>query len=128
MTFSYEPSTELGQVRLLIPDKDEGHVIFQDEEIQVFLDMNDTSPRRAAAEALETIASDQAMVLKVISLLDLRTDGVSLAKELRERASRLRELAAQADAEDEALFDWAETADNAFQKRERVWKQAQRNP
>lgn len=127
MTFTYDVSTSTGKVRMLIPDRDEQNVIFQDDEIQAFLSLNDSSVKRAAAEALETIASDQALTLKVISLMDLSTNGASLATALMARAKQLRESADQTDAEDGELFDWAETAETTFQKRERIYKQAQRN-
>jgi hypothetical protein len=47
----------------------------------------------AAAMALESWASNQAMVVKVTTLLDIKVDGVAVAKELRARAASLREQA-----------------------------------
>jgi hypothetical protein len=127
MAFTYDLSSDVGKVRLLIPDRIEEEAIFQDAEIEAFLDLNDDNLRRAAAEALETIASDQALVLKVIRLMDLSTDGPAVAAELRERAKGLRQAADEAEAgEDDALFDYAEMPETMFQQRERVVKQAQR--
>lgn len=129
MAFTYDVATEIGQVRMLIPDRDEANAMFNDEEVQAFLDMN-ASVKYAAADALDTIASDQALTLKVISLMDLKTDGPATAKSLMERADKLR---TRADAEAEAeeadagdLFDYGEMVTNEFTKRERVVKQAQR--
>lgn len=127
MSFTYDASTSIGKVRMLIPDRDEQHAVFTDEEIQAYLEMNDSSVKRAAAEALETIASDNAMTLKVISLLDLSTNGAATSSALMARAAKLRESADQAEAGAEALFDWAEPAETVFQQRERIYKQALRS-
>lgn len=126
MAFTYDLSTSIGKVRMLIPDRDEQHPIFQDDEIAVFLSENSDSLRRATAEALETIATDQALTLKVIQTLDLSTNGASLMNSLMARAKSLREQADQTEAEESALFDVAEMSINEFQARERVYKQAQR--
>lgn len=127
MAFTYEPTTDIGKVRMLIPDRVEDSPIFQDEEIDAYLSMNDSNVRRAAAEALETIASDEVMTLKVMSTLDLTTNGASVSSALLERAKVLR---AKADDDDNANegggFDYAEMDVNAFTYRERVYKQRQR--
>lgn len=122
MTYSYDPATDIGKIRLIISDKDEQHVIFQDEELQAYLDMTG-DVRRAAADALESMASNQAMVLKVIRTLNLSTDGAATARALREHAKNLREQADAADAGDGGLFEIAEFAGDVFTQRERVWNQ-----
>jgi hypothetical protein len=112
---------------MLIPDRVEDSAVFQDAEIEAYLSMNDSNVRRAAAEALETIASDEAMTLKVITTLDITTNGASTSASILERAKLLREQADKDDdAEDGGGFDYAEMNVNAFTGRERVWKQAQR--
>lgn len=127
MAFTYDLSTSIGKVRKLIPDRDEVNAVFQDDEIQDYLTENSDSVRRAAAEALETIATDQTLVLKVIKTLDLSTDGAAMMDALLKRASLLRTAADRAEAEDEALFDFAEMGVTEFQKREIVYKKAQRS-
>ena len=128
MTITYDTATNIGKTRMLIPDRDLSNAVFQDVEIQAFLDLNDQTVRRAAAEALETIASDQAMTLKVIRLLDLSTDGRAVSQALLERAVRLREAADQAEeGEEGGLFDYAEMVTGAFTERERIVKQAMRD-
>ena len=128
MTFSYDPTTEVGKVRMLIPDRVEENAVFSDEEIAAYLEMNEANVRRAAAEALETIASDEAMTLKVISTLDLTTNGASTSAAILERAKILRQQAAEADAGEEGgMFDYAEMIPNAFTRRERVLNQALRD-
>jgi hypothetical protein len=89
-------STDLGKVRLLIPDTDEDNLLLTDDKITAFLGM-ETGVKRAAALALETIASNEALVGKVIKTQDLSTDGTRVSAELRARAAQLRR---QADDDD----------------------------
>lgn len=113
MAFTYDVSTDIGKVRMLITDRDESRPVFQDAEIQAYLDLEDSSIRRAAAAALETMASDQALVLKVIVTLDLETDGAKVSDALMKRAAVLRKT------EDETgAFDIAEMITNDFGDRE----------
>jgi len=79
------------QVRLLITDSDPEHYIFTNVEIDNFLIMEDNNIKLASATALDTIATNEALVLKVIKLLDLQTDGAKLAETLMKRAEKLRE-------------------------------------
>lgn len=120
MAATYTPGSSAPKdlVRLLIPDRvvTPEEVIFSDEEIVAFLDFNGDVVRLATADALETIASDEALVQKVIHLGDLTTNGPAVSKELRERAASLRkqyaesgEVAAGGSPIDE-LFAIAETA------------------
>jgi hypothetical protein len=73
---------------------------------------------RAAAAALDTIASNEALVQKKIRSLDLQTDGPAVAKELRAHAAELRR---QAEEEDTAAgdFEVAEMVFDDFGRRER---------
>ena len=59
--------------------------------------------KRAAALALETIATNEALVLKVLTRVDVQTDGAKLAEALLKRSGLLR---AQADAVDAAADDF----------------------
>lgn len=97
VTWPIDLSSDVGKVRTLIPDKNQTWFAFQDEEIEVFLDI-EGSVKSATALALETIASDIAMVDKVIQTLDLKTDGAKTAEALLARAKLLRE----SDETDEA--------------------------
>jgi len=126
MAFTYDVTNEIGRVRLIINDKVEATAIYSDEEIGAFLDLNEDSVKRGAAAALDSIASDQALVLKVIRTLDLSTDGASVARALREHAQRLRDEANDSDAGEGDLFDYAEMVTNAFTARERVTNQTLR--
>lgn len=131
MAFTFDVTTDVGKVRLLIPDRVAGEPIFEDEEIEAILALEDDNVRRAAAMALETIASDQAYTLKAITSLGLTTNGPAVAKSLLDRADKLRSQADKADADAEAaedggLFDIAEMTHTAFAYRERLVKEAQR--
>jgi hypothetical protein len=120
MTFTYDIATTRGQVRLLIPDTSVTGYVFEDAEIDAFLTL-ETDVRRSAALALETIASSQALCLKVIRVLDLQTDGAKVADALLKRAAGLRDQAEEAEAaEDGGAFDVIEMVPNTFAYRERL--------
>lgn len=130
MAFTYNDdaaATPAGRVRLLIFDTDSSRAIFSDAEIAAFLSMEGSVVERGAARALETIARQQALLLKVMRRLDLETDGAKLAAELRASAKLLRDQADEAEASEGDLFDVAEFVDNHFSARERIWKQMLRN-
>lgn len=94
-----------GQVRLLIPDtaQDENdEYIFTDGQIAAFLSIYKDNIKRAAAQALDVLATDTALLLKVVRTDDLQVDGVKVAAELRARAKSLREDADADDYEDAA--------------------------
>lgn len=90
---TYDTTTDIGRTRLLISDRDEANQIFTDAEITAFLDLEGTV-RLAAAQALDTIASNEALVQKVIRTQDLAADGAKLADALRKHADSLRNAAA----------------------------------
>lgn len=87
------PSTEQQTVRLLISDTDASTRFFSTAELALFLAMNSNSPRRAAAQALDTMAANEAMVSKKIRTKDLQTDGPAVADALRKQAAELRRQA-----------------------------------
>ena len=123
MTWSYSAgATAKDNVRLIITDIDGTNAIFSDEEITAFLTLNASNTLRAAAMALDTIASSEVLVLKVIRLLDLTTDGAKVADALRKHAASLRE---QAVLEDEG-FDIAEMVFNPATFVEKINKEALR--
>lgn len=99
-----------GKVRLLIADTDETHQVLTDPEVDGYLAMHDGSPsavRRAAADALDAIATSETLVSKVMRTADgTTTDGAKVADSLRKRAETLR---AQADDEDDDAA-WGDAA------------------
>lgn len=92
-----DPATDIGKVRLLAVDLDEVTPLFEDAQITALLGMCGDRVRRAAAMALDTIASSEALISKRIRTLDLQTDGPAVAKALRDHAQRLREEDDQLD-------------------------------
>lgn len=102
-----------------------------DATIQVYLDLqldddeSDTPDgdtyRLASAMALDAIASSQALILKHIDLLDLKTDGPAVAKALRAHAESLRALVFEGG---EDTFDIIEQVNDAFGYREKILKDA----
>ncbi len=124
--FSYDLTTTVGKIRLQIPDNNSASYVFEDQELSALYAIEDSSLKRAVALALETIASNEAMVLKVIKVLDLQTDGAKTSDALLKRAALLRSQAAEQDDIDAAGFDWAEQVNTSFQARERYLKQARR--
>ncbi len=124
MTYTVDISSYIGLVRLRIFDRDVLNPIFQDEDIAaVYTTLERESVKRTAAFFLETIATQQALILKVIKNLQLSTDGAKLADSLQKQAADLR---AQADIDDAALgegFDWAEQVFDPFTERERLIKE-----
>lgn len=124
MAFTYDLTSERGQVRLLITDTDHDNPIFQDNEIDFFLsntavDGNDVN--LAGAKAMETIAASEALVQKKMKLLDLTTDGPAVADSLRKAAALLRE---QSDSESD--IDVIEQNLNIFSARQIIWNDAVR--
>ena len=113
-------------VRLLIADTDVTNAVFEDEELDALLVLESSNVLRGGM-ALETIASSQVQVLKVIRLMDLTTDGAAVSRELRARAAALRARADELEAaEDDGAFDVAEMTVNHFSWRDQVYNQALR--
>jgi len=128
MTWEYDPESGApkDQIRLLIGDTDQANAenrYFEDEEIDSFLAMANGNVYLATAQALDTLASTEALILKKISILDLSTDGPAVAAELRARATELR---SQAYDGDDNLPDWAELVLDPHTFDERVSNQAER--
>ena len=119
MSATYVLTSDVGKFRAIFPDTDLSSPLFQDEEIQVFLDL-EGDLRRARARGLERAASDLVLTLRVTKVLGLEVNGVSAGQELRLEAAAEREKAAEAEARDKPMFDWAEMALDDFSARERI--------
>lgn len=124
MTFTYDPTTDIGRVRRTLPDKTASVYFWTDEEIQSFLN-DEGNWRRASALALETMASDSAMVLLVMKVQNITTDGAKVSDALLKRAAELRK---QANIDEAATsggsFDVIETVTDDFGYRQRLFNQA----
>jgi hypothetical protein len=110
-------TTPVGQVRLLIADTTESALTLTDQQVEGYLGLYGgtaatstlSQTRRAAADALDAIATSEALVSKVIRTHDLSTDGAKLADVLRKQAATLR---AQADtADDDAAGGFLDVAE-----------------
>lgn len=81
MTYTYDYTTQpvVARVRRRINDVfGPGEIIFSDEEINdVYNNLERSSVKRTSAYLLETIASNEAYVQKVIKLLSLSTNGAA---------------------------------------------------
>lgn len=121
MSFTYNLVTHptISKIRLFIPDNKADSYVFEDDEIEAFYTL-EGSLKRAAAFALETIASNEAMVLKVIRLLDISTDGAKVADALLKRAALLRRQADDEEVAESGAFDIAEMVIDPFQYRQKV--------
>jgi len=119
-------STDVAKVRLLISDIDDASQIFNDQAISAFLSMAlDGNIKRAAAQALLVMATNEVLVQKRIKLLDLSTDGPAEAEALRKLALQYR---AEADEEEITdAFDWAEQINTPAQYDEFLYKDRLRN-
>lgn len=108
----YDPTTPEGMVRLLLNDVDAAAQVFTDGEISAFLTLEGGSVKRAAAQAIDTNATNEALASKVLRTQDLSTDGAKVAAAMREHADRLRAQADREDAaDDEGFFQIVPMAD-----------------
>lgn len=123
MIWSYDVSTDRGKVRLLATDTDTSNQIFSDAEVDAFLNLHGADVLYAAAEALDTIATNEALVLKVLSVMDVSTSGDRLAAALMARADKLRK---QSDEHPATVIDYAEVISTPSQYRERLLNQVLR--
>ena len=129
MAFTYVLTTDRGKVRLIIDDKDTDTVanqFFDDDEIDCFLtlagDLDGDTVMHASALCLDTWATNQALVLKKVVLLDVETDGPAVSAAMRAHAALLRELAYTTSTD--AGFEIAEMALGHFSWVEQVINEA----
>lgn len=125
MTSVYPPdmTSLVGRVRKYIPDlvlledpKDpaaEPQYYFSDAEINAFASeygeltekFKRSQVKRAAADVIDALANNEALVLKKIKTEDLETDGPATANALRNGARALRAQADQEDEDNNMFFD-----------------------
>jgi len=132
MAFTYVLTTDRGKVRLLIQDTDTTTVanqFYEDDEIDCFLtlaaDLDGDAVFNASAIALESWASNQVLILKVVTLLDVETDGAKVSAEMRARAASLRADAITSSSD--AGFEVAEMALGHFSWIEQTVNEALRD-
>lgn len=142
MSFTYDPTTPLGKVRLLIPDTDSANVIFSDQEITAFFEIQQmqfqssmffsppggrnlpSSPvslLRVAALAIGVIASNQAKLSQITQILDVHLAPDKAAQQLREQAREYRTIDDEAGA-----FAIIEQCATGWAFSDRFWNVVQR--
>jgi hypothetical protein len=97
---TYDLSTDVGRVRLLIsdvPDVSEpaNPAVFTDEEIETFLDLRGDNVKLAAATALRSLGGNAVLLRGKLRMLDLSTDAPAESEALAKLADRYE---AEADA------------------------------
>lgn len=100
---TYDVATDLGKVRLLLNDVTTPWV-FTDVELQAFLDLEGGSVKAAAAQAIDTNATNLVLASRVLRTQDLQTDGAKVADAMRKHADRLREQAAAEGEDGDGFF------------------------
>ena len=113
--------TTAEQTRLLMADTDPGSPIFSDDEVAAFLSLANNEILLAAAMGLDAMAANNANVLKVVTIMGLQVDGEATAAALRAQAQSLRDQWELLSPHG-MPFGTAEFADDAFQRREYIWK------
>ena len=98
MGFTYDLTTNLGKVRLLIADTDSTNYDFSDAEVTAALSQEQNVPKLAAALLLGILAANRAR-------LAVRVTRGSVSEDLTQVAANLRALAAQYRAEAEGDAD-----------------------
>lgn len=103
----------IAQVRLLVNDTNEDSPVFADVEYVQFLTLENQSIKRAAAQAVDTIADNEALVAKYVRDHEITVDGTKVADSLRKRADSLRAQALDDEqrAGDDAYFEFIPPTD-----------------
>ena len=97
----------LDYVRTLITDDGESSQrLFSDAQLVNLIAHSRWSPLIGAAQALDVIASSEALLSKKITTQDLTTDGPAVAEALRAHAAALRKQYADEKAEVDDEADW----------------------
>lgn len=117
MSFSYDPSTPIGLVRLQIADTLTPGNTFADEEISAFLGLTGNNATRAAARALRSIASNKALLANHLKVLDIDVDNTDAAKSLIALAKEM-----EASDDESGAFAIAEMDLGIFSRRELIFK------
>lgn len=102
------------------------HTILSDADITTFYGMT-ADTRLAAAMSLDTMASSEALVQKVITVMGLSTNGASTASALRAHAKALRDASSAEISADDAGFAIAEWVTEPFGWKERAYKEVLRD-
>lgn len=117
-SFSYDPATPVGLIRLYVPGENaQTTAVYSDEELTALYNLYE-DVRLAAADALDILASNTAKTYQKVSQMGMSQDGPSMAETFMKAAKNLRDR-----VDKEPFFDWAEQVQDAFSERERYLKQ-----
>lgn len=100
----YDPSSDVGRVRLLLNDVGPDKLVFSDGEVQAFLDIEGGSVKLAAATAIDTNAGNEVLASKVITTRDGSVNGAAVATAMHALAESLRKQAYAGD-DDQGYFE-----------------------
>lgn len=92
MAFTYNPSTDVGKVRLLIGDTDITSPKFQDDELSALLTFENGEWGLAAADALESLAATVGSTQSSVKIGDYQNSAADQVKNLQTQAQRLRDM------------------------------------
>lgn len=126
MAFTIDPTTVIGRIRLRISDRDPLNPVFDDDSLNVFYTDEGSNVLRASAAALEAIAINEILVLKVVKNLSLSTDGAKVGDAILKTAQRYRDLAEEQENQLGGSWDIGEMVVDEFTRRERLAKENQR--
>ena len=121
MPYTYDPSTPRGQVRLLAIDTVAAYAQFQDNEIDAFLTLTGGVVLLAAAQALDTLAANAALVQGRTRFAGIQLDGQVVAEALHTQAMELRRQCYEGDdGSGISPINWAEMVVDPFTYRDRL--------
>jgi hypothetical protein len=122
VTFASQPSAQTLTVTYM-------WCLLSDESIQTLIDLNtgneDEYLKLAAAAVLDSIASNQSLLLKKIKVLDVQVDGPAVAADLRKHAAELRDQVFKAEQSGDH-FDITEQINNNWAWWEQIGKDIER--
>lgn len=107
MTFTYTPAspTDRDRLRLFISDTNAAQYVFEDEELQLFLDAWPGDLHLAAAQALRAIAISQAKFAIYYQVNGFSLDRRGVAKNLTDLADKLEARVLATPWELESVLD-----------------------
>lgn len=103
-------ATDIELVRALIPDTDKAfgasgdEYLFEDADIQNYLDIASGNVLRAAAYAMIAVGNSEALIGKVIKTADLSTDASKLQDKWRESGQALLDRADKEDVNEASNY------------------------
>ena len=100
-------ATDIEKMRVLIPDAEQiydNDYLFDDDDLQTYLEVANGNPLRAAGYAVMAIATSEAIISKVIRTQDLQTNGATLAEALRKQAELLFKRADDDEAKADGFY------------------------